>query len=442
MTPLFEIDKHDQFKSYSLKDLLALCFKHKKLITRVFVIVAVCVNTMLFYIPSVYTINAKVLIRTETQGTPSFFAGVVPVKERLASDPVKRVIETEMQMVEGREVAEQVVKELSLKWDEVYHKPLVHIFEPIGTYLIDPVMSLLGFDKDPRKNGFDDTVKALLESISVAPEISKSADTSSNIFVVSLKSTDAVLGRDVLSKILNAYREYEVKEMRKAAEDARYIVNEKVNESYSVLSTAQLNLETFLGNKKDGTVEANGRLLTSPNDRSVILMIEEEIIGLEFELSTLRDRYKPANDNVLRIKRLIEKLRVRLRREMMLFARNHAELSTLERDLQQAETIYLKLKERLSEIELFIDMNEQNINSKEILESPLVPRESSWKKDMLLGVFGAIIGLVFGVMFAGIREYFGQGIRDDMDIAKFLGIESLGKIPEERGDTITSFLEK
>jgi len=44
-------------------------------------------------------------------------------------------------------------------------------------------------------------------------------------------------------------------------------------------------------------------------------------------------------------------------------------------------------------------------------------------------------------MFAGIREYFDQGIRDDTDIAKFLGIESLGKIPEERSDTITSFLE-
>jgi len=441
MTPLFEIDKHDQFKSYSLKDLLALCFKHKKLIISVFVMVAVCVNVMLFYIPSVYTITAKVLIRTETQGTPTFFADVVPVKERVASDPVKRIIETEMQMVERREVAEQVVRDLSLKWGEVYHKPLVHIFEPVGTYFIDPIMNLLGFERDPRKNGFDDTVKALLESISVAPEISKSADTSSNIFVVSLKSPVAVLGRDVLSKILDVYREYEVRVMRKAAEDAQSIVNNKVKESNVALSVAQMNLEVFLRNKKGRANVASANLLTSSNNRSVIQVIEEQIIRLEFELSTLSDRYKSGDDNVRHIKRLIEKLRVRLHREMELFSRNHADLLALERDLQQAEAIYLKLKERLSEIELFIDMNEQNINSKEILESPLVPRESSWKKDILLGVFGSIIGLIFGVMFAGIREYFDQGIRDDTDIAKFLGIEMLGKIPEERSEMITSFLE-
>ena len=443
MTPIFEVASQDQFKSYSAKDIAALCFKHKKLILTVFLIITVCVNWMLFYIPSVYETNAKVLIRTEVQGTPSFFTGVAPVREGITSDPVKRKIETEMEMIEGREVVEQVVRELDVTWDQVYHKPLVHLLEPVGTYITDPIMRALGFEPDPEKNGFNDTVKELVKSVMVSPVLSKSADTNSNIIFVSLKSPDPIVARDILLKTLEVYRDYDVKIKHDSAERAFTIVNEKAEKSYEELTRVQTDLKLFLANKSN-EFEVSGNtpiLLTTPSDMSTIQAIKEQIIGLEFKLSNLKDKFQPGDDNVSQIKGSIEKLRARLKLELELFAHNDAKQAALERDLELAESIYLELKKRLSQIELFIEMNAQNISSRVIIETPLVPRESSWKKDVLLGVFGSLVGLFFGLMLAGIREFLDNAIRDTGDVTKYLGLELIGKIPEEKQSSLDSFLK-
>lgn len=443
MTPIFEVDQQDQFKSYSGKDIAALCFKHKGLIFTVFLIVSISVNAMLFFIPSVYEANAKVLIHTEKAGTPSFFAGVAPVKERMTNDPVKRKIETEMQMIEGRSVAEEVVRDLDITWDQVYHKPLVHLLAPVGTYVIDPLMRALGFQPDPEKNGFNDTVKELVKSIMVAPVLSKSADTNSNIIFVSLKSPDPVIARDILQKTLEYYRSYDIKMRKQEAELAYSIVNEKVEKTYADLTAAQAALEFFLSNKENGEVadSKNSQLLTTPNDISTIQLLKEQIIELEFELSALNDTFQPGDDNASRIKASIEKLRSRLQSELELYASNNSEQAVLERNLELSESLYLELKTRLSKIELFIDMNEHNISAREILEPPIAPRESSWKKDIVLGVFASIFGLVFGVALAGIREFLDSSIRDDSDVSKYLGIELIGKIPEETPSTMEYFFK-
>lgn len=443
MTPIFEVDQQDQFKSYSAKDIAALCFKHKALIITVFIIISVSVNAMLFVIPSVYEVHAKVLINTEKAGTPSFFAGVAPVKERMTNDPVKRIIETEMQMIEGRSVAEEVVRDLDIKWDQVYHKPLVHLLEPVGTYVTDPIMRALGFQPDPEKNGFNDTVKELVKSIMVAPVLSKSADTNSNIIFVSLKSPDPVIARDILQKTLEYYRSYDIKMRKQEAELAYSIVSEKVKKTYADLTAAESALEFFLSNKNNELTPGSKspKLLTTPNDISTIQLLKEQIIELEFELSALSDTFQPGDDKTSRIKASIEKLRVRLQSELELYASNNSEQAVLERDLELSEVLYLELKTRLSKIELFIDMNEHNISAREILEPPIVPRESSWKKDIVLGVFASIFGLVFGVVLAGIREFLDSSIRDDSDVSKYLGIELIGKIPEEKPSTIEYFFK-
>ncbi len=443
MTPIFEVDQQDQFKSYSGKDIAALCFKHKALIITVFLIISVSVNMMLWFIPSVYETSAKVLIHTEMPSTPSFFTGVSSVKEQMTSDPVKRKIETEMQKIEGRVIAEEVIRDLDITWDQVYHKPLVHLLQPVGFYITDPIMRALGFQPDPEKNGFNDTVKELVKSIMVAPVLSKSADTNSNIIFISLKSPNPLIAQQILQKTLEYYRNYDIKVNQKAAELAYSIVDAKVQKTYKELTAAQAELRIFLSNKSNGpvVVDKSAQLLTTPGDLSTIQLIKEQIIELEFELSALNDTFQPGDDNVSKLTRSIQKLRARLQAELELYASNDARQAVLERNLELAESVYLELKTRLSEIELFIDMNEHNISSREIIEPPIAPRESSWKKDLLLGIFGSIVGLLFGVMLAGIREFLDNSIRDDSDVAKHLGLELIGKIPEESPSSMEYFFK-
>jgi uncharacterized protein involved in exopolysaccharide biosynthesis len=443
MTPIFEVDQQDQFKSYSGKDIAALCFKHKALVLTVFLIITVSVNFMLFYIPSVYETNAKVLIHTERAVTSSFFAGVATVKETVTSDPVPRKIETEMQMIEGRVVAEEVVRDLDVKWDQVYHKPLVHLMEPVAFYIIDPIIRWLGYQPDPEKNGFNDTVEELVKSIKVAPVLSKSADTNSNIIFVSLKSPDPVVGRDILQKTLEYYRNYDIKMRKQEAALAYSIVNQKLEKTYADLTAAESALELFQSNKNNekASTPNEPKLLTTPNDTSTIQLLKKQIIELEFEVSDLDNTFQPGDDKASRIKGSIKKLRERLQLELELYARNNAEQTMLERNLKRYELLYTQLKTRLSEIDLFIDMNEHNISAREILEPPLAPRESSFKKDVLLGVFGSIFGLMFGVVLAGIREFLDSSIRDDGDVSKHLGIEVIGKIPKEKPSTMEYFFK-
>jgi uncharacterized protein involved in exopolysaccharide biosynthesis len=108
------------------------------------------------------------------------------------------------------------------------------------------------------------------------------------------------------------------------------------------------------------------------------------------------------------------------------------------REFEATEKVYFDLKNRLSQIEVYMDMNERHAGSRIIMEPAQLPRESSLKKDVMLCVFGSFMGLAFGLMLAGLRELLDHTLDSKEDVEKELGLENLGKFFLEKNEAPSS----
>ncbi|AUZ84336.1 GumC family protein [Methylophaga nitratireducenticrescens] len=435
MEPIFSSAEKEHQSSFSRRDLFNIVFKHKYVILITFLLVSILVWWGIFSLPPVYTSTGKVLIKTEQQGNPMFFSGVAAYQEQQQSDPVNRKMETEMQLVEARPIAEQVVEELQLGYWDVYHKPYVHLLRPVADFYDEIMLEKFGIPTDPEKRGFSDTVTELIKSISIAPVKSKSSETTSNIVQLELKAPSAELSTVVLQKIMEVYRDHDIRIKQEAAERAYSIVEAKTTDAYLDLIAAQENLEKLLSNQANNSIK---NTITTPGDTATIALLKEQLIEREKELTDASVIYKPGSERIANIQKAIRELKARISAESNQFAETDTRLITLEREVTSAETVYLELKKRMSQIELYMEMNERRLGNRIIVEPAIKPRESSWKKDIVLAVLGSFAGLVLGLGMAGFREYMDHTVNSKDQVNRLFGMDVLGtvdwidKLPEKK----------
>ncbi len=426
MDRIFNMVESEHQRSFTGRDLLSLLFKHKYIISATFLIVAVFVSWGIFSLPAVYTSSGKILIETEQQGKPSFFSGVAAYEEQQQSDPVNRKMETEMQLVETRPIAEEVVRSLDLQYWDLYHKPLVHFMAPIGAFYDDFMQDNFDIAPDPEKYGFDETVTEFIKSFAVGPAKSKSSETTSNIVQITMQATDPVLVQQMLQKLMEVFANHDIKNNEESGQRAYEIVHEQTSKAYSDLSKAQTNLKLLLSNGEVKKVTESA--ISTPGDIETIALIKEQLLSKQLELLEVTETYEADSERYKKLQSAIDGLIDRLKMEESMYAESDASLAILEREVSAAETVYLELKKRLAQIGLYIDMNEKQLGNRLIVEPAFEPRESSFKKDVFLAVFGSIAGLVLGCGIAGFREYMDHTISNKEEVERRFGIEVLGSI--------------
>lgn len=427
MEPIFISAEQEQQSSFSFRDLINLVFKHKYVIFPTFLLVTFLVSWGMFSLPPVYSSTGKVLIKFEQQGNPMFFSGVAAYQEQQQSDPVNRKMETEMQLIDARPVAEEVVRSLNLQYWDLYHKPFVHLLSPVADFYDRMLEKHFSIMPDPEKRGFSDTVEALMKSVSIAPVRSKSAETTSNIVQLDLKAPDPKMAALILQRWMEVYRDHDTKINQEAAERAFMIVETQTNQAYSELQQAQSGLENMLATQSG---RQSGNIVTSSRDSGSLTILREQLIQREMELNDAQEIFRPGSERLVNLQRTIEDLRQRIRQDSSSFAQTDNRLVTLEREVTAAETVYLELKKRMSQIELYTRMTLEQLGNRLIIEPASLPRESSWKKDVVLAIMGAFTGLVLGCGFAGFREYMDHTVSTKEQVKKLFNIEVLGTIDQ------------
>ena len=347
--------------------LKGLVRKHLLTIATCFIVVTTLVALALRWLPPTYVSTAKVLVQLDDMPNPAFFSGITPSRERVTDEPDNRRMENEMEMAEVWPVAAAAVRKLNLSYDDVYEAPLTRLLRPASDLWDWFALNVLKFPRDPEHHGFADTVELFAKSYSVGTVTSKSADANSNIMSFALQGINAERTQKSLQAVLDAYMANAGELRKNAAENARRVVLGTAEEARTRVTEAQKRLDDFLSG-------AGNQGDANPT-------------------------------------------------------RSHAEAVELDRLLLLRQQELIDVEHRLSQIEMYLDLNANDIDHRVVVEPPLRPRGSEWKKRLIVGVAAAIGGLLLGVFLAGLREFFDHRLSNAVAVKAYLDLPLIATIP-------------
>lgn len=479
--PLFRAPADTEQTGFTRWDLLGLLCKHWFVVLVPFVVVTLLVAGVLLSLPSTYVTTAKVLVRTESQGRPSLLSGVTAYREPVDLEPSDRKLETEMELLVSRPIAEDTVRTLNIHFDDLYRSVLEHVTESVSDVVNTILVQWFGIPVSPQVE-FNRAVSALLKSIKVGPAKSKSGEASPNVIDVELKAASADLAQRALQHILDRYVTFGTRLDQDAGQAALKIVETNLMDSGRLIEAAQSRLNAFLAKTgmtltsrpvaaparpgRPGEVEeavpvsespsgdpTPGELATDeavdggagmprrvqpvtpgadsadgggPVSDSTVVALRVRLLQLEFQRSELEQVFTDRAENVRNVRALIGEVKHKLRIAIRRSADDATTLIELQRQLRTEEARHLDLKRKRDQIALFLAMNPTQTTNRVVVEVPLRPDRSDWKKKAVPGVLSAIAGLLLGLAIAGFRELGDHTLRDAADVRRYLGVESLG----------------
>lgn len=434
--PLFGRIDHD-VPVATRRDLVRILFKRWPTVALCFVVVTVVTALAVAALPPTYEAQAKVLVRTEEQVTPAFFSGLAAYTERHEGDPVNRRLENEMALLGAAPIARSVAKELQLHWHEIYHPPLTQLTGRLADACGPFLERYLGVPHTPPSEA--EVAAALQASVVVVPGESKSAETTSNLIVVSLKAPKAETARAALERMLEHYLSFDRRLTEDAAVKARALVNRELTGVKRQVAAAEAAMRDFLAQTRFDPVRAEGERrqlrtgaegpITSARDNQTASQLKTAIVKLQSELADARQIYRPDTEPVQRLERSLALLEERLAAEVKVNAGDFSRYNRLERELRVAEEHADKLSQRLSEIDLFLEINTGSLGNRLVIEPPILPEKSDRKARAATGLLGAVLGLVFGVALAGAGEYADTTLGTREDVRRHIGVEVVATIP-------------
>lgn len=415
-----------QAVAFTLKDAVRLLFKHAAMLLAVGVVGTLIVVTTNLMIPPNFSVNTKMLINTELNSVPDFFSGVSAARAPGQGLPANRIIETEIELLQSRPIFEAVVRDLGLTYDQVHHPGYVYLLNPVAD-VWDAAMGVLGFPADPEKRGFKDTVSALQKSISIHQRTSESADTNSNIIEIQLKMTDGAVAKDVLDAIVDEYMGFELEVEKESAYQAQGLLRSQVEGALEAVEKARNELRDYLiATGADSTVSEE----SSPTRESVADRLRAHLTEMEVELVELQHVYRPDSDNIKDLVRSIELVKKRIGEEVGKKALQESDIARARQKVVMADSVYERLSTKLTETGLYISMLENQIPDRIVIAGAIPPRESSWKKDLVLMCAG-ILGVWFlSFALVGVREYLDHTFYTHQSVHYHLDLPVLADVPE------------
>lgn len=101
------------------------------------------------------------------------------------------------------------------------------------------------------------------------------------------------------------------------------------------------------------------------------------------------------------------------------------ELSVLEQDVRNLQTVYDQMAARRSQLNLLGESGQSNVA---ILSAATPPERPTWPRTGRMAAIGLALGLLIGVVLAVVQELLDQRIRSADDFEIWLGIPSLGQL--------------
>lgn len=439
----------------SLRDVLTVLFRYQWLVVTCFVVVTVVVMTALMLFPRTFRASASVLVRTELQAAPSFFADVSAYNDRRESDPVARRMETEMQILGSSALATQVAHELKLGYDQVYLSPIKYFSTPLFE-LADRIRDRFGIISAsirgerppaprPSRRGPEAVSEALRKAYVVTSLKSKGAESNSNVMEITMLGPDSMMTRATLGGLVERYLVFDRAVGDAEGRRAELIVRAELADAERELVIADRELQTFLARSSRNAVlarpsvanggtggsvaEAPFQVVTSPRDDGSLTKLKEELVKREVELIRLSEAYLESSERIQSLRREAANLRRRINAEVATNAVNYTTQNQLSRRLGEAERRYAELHRRLREISLYLQVNAQSTGARVVVGQANVIGATRKSTVLLIGVFGAVVGLALGLLFAGALAYVDQTLSGASDVKRYLGLSVAAVLP-------------
>jgi len=453
---------HDAFTSFTRRDAANILFKYKWMILTMFFVTTFVAASCLYLLPPTFISEAKVLIKTEQQGKPSFLAGIASYQESDLTDPSNRKLETEMELIVSRSLVEETIRALGIKYSDIYHKPYVLLANAL-TPVFDAIQRFFGF-KSPKEKGMGTLTREFMKSMSVSPVMSKSSDTKSNIIEIKLKATNPLIASHALNYLLHAYAAFDARLDQKTGQDVLVILQKEINQSLLDLKEKQRNLQRFLtrtgwrpvqgdasslpesipssGLEQAGTGNDGGLAKPPAPDRlsnlivpaqaiqgSSLSFMKRQLAWMKVRLAEWQGKYTGNSPRLQVLEASISELKKKIKHESKEFAAREIKGRALERDYRLVNERYMRLKKKYNQIILYLKLSPIQSETRVMINPASVPEQSEWKKSAIIGILSSVLGLMFGIGFAGYREYSDHRLTTATDIENHLGFNLLATIP-------------
>ena len=433
----------------SARDLIAVLYRQAGLIA-VCALVGTAASLVLYMRqPRVYASTAKVWVQTEQQGSPSFLSGIAAYRETPYPDPVNRKIETEISLMLTRTNAQAVVEKYAIDESQLVHGAVVKA-RPAADAASAAVAA-----RDSRSK----TVDLFLDSVSVEPLRSKTADTSSNVLEVKFECTDPALAPVALQAFLDNYLQLGAQQNRRLGETTSRLIENKLAQAKEDLRQSEDKIVALLvqdggrtgrsvadagaaaaGTGKIGSAyaAAEGGLKLDMNPdlavagggaAPVVAALKAQTLELQLRLDEARQLYTDDAENVRNLRSQLAGSQQRLAKTVRENTHLEAELNRLERGRQLAQERFVELQRKLDQIDLYLRLNPTEAESRVIIDAPDHPTVAEGKKKKIVALLGPMAGLMLGLLLAALRELGGDRMRSPREAQWALGAPVLGAIP-------------
>lgn len=439
-----------QRNELSPRDLLRLLVKHAAVIVASTVVVALLAFVLHSMQRPVYSSVARVWVKTE-QGSPSFLSGVTAYREPLYPDPVNRRIETEMELMVTRTSAASVVQRAKLRSEQLPSSPLSSVVSLVSPAKPTPA--------GPMSNAL---VDGFLKNVSIEPLRSKTADTTSNILEVKFDATDPEVAPKALGLLLENYLSVAATQNRRLGEEAVRALTTEVEQSRAELLSLDEQIVALAARNTprvaaaDAAEAGNGKRARNREERAArdgkdtstarrlrdntfagatvgneqaLAALKTQTVEMQAELDALRELYTDDAENVKNLRRRLEAMQRRLADGLTANVKASSNVNTLERQRLLAQERYTELQRKLDQIKLYLRLNPSDAESRVIVDAPSKPLPSEGRRKAIILLAGPVIGLLLGLLIAGLRELFDQRLQSRRDVQSRLGLPVLGALP-------------
>ncbi len=326
-------------------------------------------------------------------------------------------METEMDIIRGKRVAEKVIENLGLRG----------LYSERGSSAPSPAQTL------PTESEMRSLVAQVQSRLDVDWKLSDNKRRL-NLIEITARSYSAQEAMDLANGVAEAYIQ---------------VYNESKQESWKEL--AEL-MDSELKRLGDELQESRRRLYETSKQKGVtpssvlgvrgyvpsdypqnIAGLRSSIMRMEIELEVLRKDYPDADPKVANLKKQIAENRQRLEEEEKKAREIYDEefdLSTAEAEVQFNQQLYSMLMSSQQELKAQIIMQRQSPEITERALKPLYPSAPSRRSGLSLG---AAVGLLVGIGLAIFLEYLNTSMRTNADVVKAVSLPVLGRIPRLRG---------
>ena len=470
-----------QSRIISTRDVLFVIFKRLKLIITVFIITVVTVIIGIIMAEPVYESSAKVIINREVPESVLRVAPWIPLTRRFE---LEEEINSEIELIKSRAVAENVVRQLDQLSEEV-----IPDSEQMESEADDPQA------QEESEESRLARVTAIQRGIEAEP-VKKS-----DVILISFRSTNPRRAVDVVNAAAEAYIDYRTKVYRSSGavdffdeqievarqnldqlesalkdyrqqeallsyEKQQVILLNKLNEFETSLTAVRkdiISTESKLAKVREYWASPLHPLLPSLEIReeAVIADMHERLITLRLSLNELLTKYTEDHREVRNLQQEITLAEADLMEEVekvielqetslsalraeedalrstvnMLYTEvktlpeKELTISRLQRAIENHQEVYSMLMLKREETRV-TEASDRRLANVSVISPAALPRKPVKPQKGLLLFVGCLIGFIGGFGLAFVLEYMDHSLRTSEDVEHYLNLPVLASIPD------------